>query len=108
METQSRFSSIRRHGNARALPQVTRKLQRKEDVMDREEVNWLLQTIKDPRDAKRFLLAQYERGRISLQLMNDVAPERDGIDRTTTPLVTTTRERWTEHSAMALVLAFAW
>jgi hypothetical protein len=80
----------------------------KENVMNKEEVNWLLQTLKDPNDAKRFLLAQYERGRISLQLMNDVAPQRDGVDRTTPPLLTTTRERWTEHSAMALVLAFAW
>jgi hypothetical protein len=80
----------------------------KESVMNKEELNWLLQTIKDPTDAKRFLLAQYERGRISLQLMNDVAPERDGIDRTTTPLLTTTREHCTDHSAMALVLAFAW
>jgi hypothetical protein len=72
----------------------------KESVMNREEVNWLLQTIKDPGDAKRFLKAQYERGRISLQLMNDVAPERDGINRATTDSA--------EHSAMALVLAFAW
>ena len=76
--------------------------------MNREEVNWLLQTIKDPGDAKRFLLAQYERGRISLQLMNDVASERDCVNHTTIPLSTTATERWTEHSAMALVLATAW
>jgi len=63
--------------------------------MNKEDVNWLLQTIKDPGDAKRFLLAQYQRGRISLDLMNDVTP-------------VTATERWTEHSAMALVLAFAW
>jgi hypothetical protein len=81
---------------------------KKESVMNREEVNWLLQTIKDPGDAKRFLLAQYQRGRISLQLMNDVAPERDCTTRTTTPLLTTATERWTEPAAMALVLAFAW
>ena len=76
--------------------------------MNREEVNWLLQTIKDPGDAKRFLLAQYQRGRISLQLMNDVAPERGCITRTTTPLLTTATERWTEPAAMALVFATAW
>jgi hypothetical protein len=80
----------------------------KESVMNREEVNWLLQTIKDPGDAKRFLLAQYERGRISLQLMNDVTPEGNCVNRTTTPLSTTATERWTEHSAMALVFATAW
>ena len=48
--------------------------------MNKEEVNWLLQTITDPENAKRFLLAQYQRGRISVQLMNDVAPEPDGIN----------------------------
>jgi hypothetical protein len=69
--------------------------------MNKEEVNWLLQTIKDPENAKRFLLAQYQRGRISLQLMNDVAPEPDGIN-------CATLLRWTEHAAMALVLANAW
>jgi hypothetical protein len=72
--------------------------------MNREEVNWLLQTIKDPENVKRFLLAQYQRGRISLQLMNDMAPERDCISRATTPILTTA----TEHSAMALVFASAW
>ena len=72
--------------------------------MNREEVNWLLQTIKDPENAKRFLLAQYKRGRISLQLMNDVAPERDCVNRTTILLSTMAME----HSAMALLLATAW
>ena len=76
--------------------------------MNREEVNWLLQTIRDPGDVKRFLLAQYERGRISLQLMNDVAPEQDCINRTTTPRLATATERSTGYSAMALLLATAW
>ena len=69
--------------------------------MNKEEVNWLLQTIQDPESAKRFLLAQYQRGRISIQLMNEVAPESDGIN-------SATLLRWTEHAAMALVLANAW
>jgi len=76
--------------------------------VNREEVNWLLQTITDPENVKRFLLAQYERGRISLQLMDDIAPERDGINRATTPPLTTAKEHSTEHSAMALVFATAW
>jgi hypothetical protein len=41
--------------------------------MDREELNWLLQTIQDTETAKRFVLAQYKRGRISFQLMADMA-----------------------------------
>jgi hypothetical protein len=69
--------------------------------VNKEEVNWLLQTIQDPENAKRFLLAQYQRGRISVQLMNDVAPELDGIN-------SATLLRWTEHAGMALVLANAW
>jgi len=47
----------------------------KENAMNREEVNWLLQTIKDTKNAERFVLAQYERGRISAQVMADVARE---------------------------------
>jgi hypothetical protein len=74
---------------------------KKESVMNKEEVNWLLQTIPDSENAKRFLFAQYQRGRISLQLMNEVAPEPDGIN-------SATLLRWTEHAAMALLLANAW
>jgi hypothetical protein len=76
--------------------------------MNREEVNWLLQTIKNPGDAKRFLLAQYERGRISLQLMAEVTPERDCINHTRAPVLTTATEHPAEHLAMALVFATAW
>jgi hypothetical protein len=41
--------------------------------MNRGELNWFLQTIEDARDAERFVLAQYARGRISRQLMADLA-----------------------------------
>jgi hypothetical protein len=30
--------------------------------VNREELNWLLQTIKDAETAERFVLAQYKRG----------------------------------------------
>ena len=40
--------------------------------MNREELNWLLQTINDAESAERFVLAQYARGRISFQMMVDV------------------------------------
>jgi len=46
--------------------------------MNREELNWLLETIKDDATAERFVLAQYERGRISFQLMADIARKRVG------------------------------
>jgi hypothetical protein len=72
--------------------------------VNREELNWLLQTIKSSENAERFLLAQYKRGRISLQLMNDVAPERDWTTLSTSPLLT----RASECAAMALVFANAW
>ena len=57
--------------------------------MNREELNWLLQTIKDAKTAKRFVLAQYKRERISLQVMADVARERGWINRNPNQLLTT-------------------
>ncbi len=41
--------------------------------MNREELNWLLETIDDAESAERFVLAQYDRGRISFQMMTDVS-----------------------------------
>ena len=57
--------------------------------MNREELNWLLQTIKDADTSERFVLAQYERGRISFQMMADVAREQGSINRASNRLVTT-------------------
>ena len=51
--------------------------------MNREELNWLLQTIKDAEAVERFLLAQYEHGRVSVQVMAHVVRERGWINRTT-------------------------
>ena len=58
--------------------------------MNREEMNWLLQTIKDPATAERFVFAQYRRGRISFQLMAELARKRGWIDRTTNQFAITT------------------
>jgi hypothetical protein len=41
--------------------------------MNSDEMNWLLQTIEEPQSAKRFVQAQYERGRVSYQLVTDLA-----------------------------------
>jgi hypothetical protein len=57
--------------------------------MNREELNWLLQTIKSTATAERFVLAQYERGRISLEVLADVAQERGWISRTANQFFTT-------------------
>jgi hypothetical protein len=51
--------------------------------VSRGELNWLLQTIKNAETAERFVLAQYERGSISLQVLAHVARERGWINRTT-------------------------
>ncbi|HTG28395.1 MAG TPA: hypothetical protein VK818_09235 [Methylomirabilota bacterium] len=48
--------------------------------MHREELNWLLQTINGAATAERFVLAQYEHGRISLEVMADVVRERGWIN----------------------------
>jgi hypothetical protein len=58
--------------------------------MNKKELNWLLQTIKDPATAERFVFAQYRRGRISFQLMAKLARKRGWIDRTTKQFAITT------------------
>jgi hypothetical protein len=58
--------------------------------MSEKELNWLLQTIKDPATAERFVVAQYECGRISFQLMAKLARKRGCIDRTMNQFAITT------------------
>jgi hypothetical protein len=58
--------------------------------MNRKELNWLLQTIKDPATAERFVFAQYRRGRISFQLMAELARKRGWVGRTTNQFAITT------------------
>ena len=48
--------------------------------MNSDEVNWLLQTIEDPENAKRFVQAQYQRGRIPYHVMASLARERNCAD----------------------------
>jgi hypothetical protein len=57
--------------------------------VNREELNWLLQTIKEAETSERFVLAQYEHKRISLEVMADVAREQGWISRTSNQLFTT-------------------
>jgi RNA polymerase sigma-70 factor (ECF subfamily) len=59
--------------------------------VNREELNWLLQTIKDAETAERFVLAQYKRGRISFQVMVDVARERGWTNRSANQFLTAAR-----------------
>jgi hypothetical protein len=48
--------------------------------MNADEMNWLLQTIEEPETAKRFVQAQYERGRIPYQLLADLARQQYWTD----------------------------
>jgi hypothetical protein len=48
--------------------------------MNSDEVNWLLQTIEDAENAKRFVQAQYQRGRIPYHVMASLARERNWAD----------------------------
>ena len=75
--------------------------------MNREELNWLLQTIQDAETAERFVLAQCERGRISSQMMADIARERGWINRTTNQFLTTATHHSTEYATTELPVAFA-
>jgi RNA polymerase sigma-70 factor (ECF subfamily) len=56
--------------------------------MNREDLNWLLQSIEDPETEKRFVVALYGRGRISSQVMADLARERGWLGCTVNPFST--------------------
>jgi len=73
--------------------------------MNREELNWLLQTIKDAETAERFVLAQYERGRISLQMMADVARERGWINLNANQFLTMVMRHSSEYAKSELSIA---
>jgi hypothetical protein len=75
--------------------------------VNREELNWLLRTIKDAETAERFVLAQYERGRISFQMMADVARERESINRNANQFLAATSRHSTEYATLELLIAIA-
>ena len=75
--------------------------------MNKEELNWLLQTIKDAKTAELFVLAQYNRGRISSQVMADVGRERGWIYRNANESLTTTPANSSEYGTPELTIAIA-
>ena len=75
--------------------------------MNREELNWLLQTIKDAETADRFALAQYQRGRISFQMLADVAQERDCLNPAANQFMTTATRHSHEYATTELPVAIA-
>jgi hypothetical protein len=75
--------------------------------VNRTELNWLLQTIKDAETAERFVLAQYQHGRISFQMMADVARERGWINPTANQFIATATRHSNEYSATELSVAIA-
>jgi hypothetical protein len=75
--------------------------------MNREEVNWLLQTIKGAENAECFLLAQYECGRISFQLMADVAREQGWMNRSANRFLTTATLHSNEYATTELAVVVA-
>ena len=75
--------------------------------MNRAELNWLLQTIKDAETAQRFVLAQYGRGRISFQMMAVVARERGWINPTAKQFMTTATRYSNEYATTELPIAIA-
>jgi hypothetical protein len=75
--------------------------------MTAEELNWLLQTIEDAANAERFVLAQYERCRISFQLVADVARKRGWVNRTANPFAITKTRSLTEYAKTEFPIAIA-
>ena len=75
--------------------------------MNKEELNWLLQTIKDAKTAELCVLAQYDRGRISSQVMAEVGRERGWIYRNANESLTTTTGKPSEYGTPELTIAIA-
>jgi hypothetical protein len=75
--------------------------------MNREGVNWLSQTIADAETTERFVLALYERERISLQVMTDVARKRGSINRNRNQSGTTATRHSGKYPATELPVAIA-
>ena len=75
--------------------------------MNKEELKWLLQTIKNPETAELFVLAQYGRGRISSQVMADAGRERGWTYRNANESLTTTTGNSSEYGTPELTIAIA-
>ena len=74
--------------------------------MSKKELNWLLQTIKDPATAERFVLAQYRRGRISFQLMADKTRKLGRVKQTANQFAITMTTRYSnEYTATKYPIA---
>ena len=56
------------------------------------------QTIEDPETAERFVVAQYDRGRISYHVMAEIARERGWINRTVNEVLIAATRRSTEYA----------
>jgi hypothetical protein len=75
--------------------------------VNREQVNWLLQTIADAETTERFALVLYERRRISLQVMADAARERESTNCNRNRLGTTATGHSDQYPAMERPIAIA-
>jgi hypothetical protein len=73
--------------------------------VNRKEVNCLLQTIADAETTERFVLALYKRGRISLQVMTDVARERGSTNRNRNQFGATVTRHTDQYPATELSVA---
>jgi len=62
--------------------------------MSADEMRWLLRTISDPETAKRFVEAQYKRGRISVQAIADLAQEQLWADLAVAGALTAKSAAW--------------
>ena len=66
--------------------------------MNADELRWLLQTIKEPEAAERFVSAQYKRGRIPDHVMAEIAGDRRWISQTAIQALTAATLRSTEYA----------
>ena len=67
--------------------------------MSSDEMRWLLRTISDPETAKRFVEAQYRRGRVSVQAIADLAEEQLGAEVAMAGALTAKSAAWVASQA---------
>ena len=75
--------------------------------MSRKELNWLLQTIKDAEIAERFVMARYERRRISLPVKADVTREWGSIKHNPHPFFSAAIRHSNKYAKTELLVAIA-
>jgi hypothetical protein len=71
--------------------------------MHMEELKWLQQTMKNAETVERFVIGQYDRGRMSSQVLADTGRERSWTCGNANELLATTTGSSSEYTTMMAI-----